>query len=327
MMAMTAAVKDELSRVAVGKPSARKAEVATLLRFAGGLHIVAGRVVVEAELDTGVVARRLRRDIGELYGHTAEVSMMTTSGLRKGTRYVLRVVAGGDQLARQTGLLDQRGRPVRGLPAQIVAGSLGDAEAAWRGAFLAHGSLTEPGRSAALEITCPGPEAAFALVGAARRLGIAAKAREARGADRVVIRDGDAIAALLTRIGAHTCVLTWEERRIRRELKATANRLANFDDANLRRSARAAVAAKARVERALAILGDDAPEHLSGAGHLRIAHGQASLEELGALADPPMTKDAIAGRIRRLLSLADKQAHDEGIPDTESAVTPDMLDS
>ena len=325
-MAMTAAVKDELSRVAVVKSSARKAEVATLLRFAGGLHIVAGRVVVEAELDTGSVARRLRRDIGELYGHVADVQMLSSSGIRKGTRYVVRVVGGGDQLARQTGLLDQRGRPVRGLPAQIVAGSVTDAEAAWRGAFLAHGSLTEPGRSASLEVTCPGPEAAYALVGAARRLGIQAKAREVRGADRVVVRDGDSIAALLTRIGAHTSVLAWEERRMRREVRATANRLANFDDANLRRSARAAVAAKARVERALEILGDEAPEHLSSAGALRIAHGQASLEELGALADPPMTKDAIAGRIRRLLTMADKKAHDDGLPDTESAVTPDMLE-
>ncbi|QNK79885.1 DNA-binding protein WhiA [Nakamurella sp. PAMC28650] len=326
-MAMTAAVKDELSRVTVAKVSARKAEVSTVLRFAGGLHIVAGRVIVEAELDTGSVARRLRRDIGELYGHTAEVQVLSASGIRKNTRFVLRVVAGGDQLARQTGLLDQRGRPVRGLPAQIVAGSLADAEAAWRGAFLAHGSLTEPGRSASLEVTCPGPEAAYALVGAARRMGISSKAREVRGADRVVVRDGDAIAALLTRLGAHTSVLAWEERRMRREVRATANRLANFDDANLRRSARAAVAAKARVERALTILGPEAPAHLSEAGRLRIAHGQASLEELGQLADPPMTKDAIAGRIRRLLTMADKRAQDDGIPDTESAVTPDMLDS
>lgn len=326
-MAMTAAVKDELSRVAVAKVSARKAEVSTVLRFAGGLHIVAGRVIVEAELDTGAVARRLRRDIGELYGHTAEVQVLAASGIRKTTRYILRVVAGGDQLARQTGLLDQRGRPVRGLPAQIVAGSLADAEAAWRGAFLAHGSLTEPGRSASLEVTCPGPEAAYALVGAARRMGIVSKAREVRGADRVVVRDGDAIAALLTRLGAHTSVLAWEERRMRREVRATANRLANFDDANLRRSARAAVAAKARVERALTILGEEAPDHLSEAGKLRIAHGQASLEELGQLADPPMTKDAIAGRIRRLLTMADKRAQDDGIPDTESAVTPDMLES
>lgn len=325
-MAMTAAVKDELSRVVVAKVSARKAEVSTLLRFSGGLHIVAGRVVVEAELDTGATARRLRREIGDLYGQTADVHVLAPSGIRKSTRYIVRVVAGGDQLARQTGLLDQRGRPVRGLPAQIVAGSVGDAEAAWRGAFLAHGSLTEPGRSASLEITCPGPEAAFALVGAARRLGVQAKAREVRGADRVVIRDGDAIAALLTRIGAHTSVLAWEERRLRREVRATANRLANFDDANLRRSARAAVAAKARVERALEILGPEAPDHLVQAGRLRIAHGQASLEELGQLADPPMTKDAIAGRIRRLLTMADKRASDEGIPDTESAVTPDPDD-
>jgi DNA-binding transcriptional regulator WhiA len=50
-------------------------------------------------------------------------------------------------------------------------------------------------------------------------------------------------------------------------------------------------------------------------------HQQASLEELGALSDPPMTKDAIAGRIRRLLALADKRAGELGIPDTESAVT------
>src|SRR3712207_8909018 len=97
----------------------------------------------------------------------------------------------------------------------------------------------------------------MALVGAARRLGIAAKAREVRGADRVVVRDGDAIGALLTRMGAHDAVMAWEERRMRREVRATANRLANFDDANLRRSARAAVAASARVERAMEILGTE----------------------------------------------------------------------
>jgi DNA-binding protein WhiA len=84
-----------------------------------------------------------------------------------------------------------------------------------------------------------------------------------RGADRVVVRDGDAISALLTRMGAHDAVLAWEERRMRREVRATANRLANFDDANLRRSARAAVAASARVERALEILDGDAPSTCS----------------------------------------------------------------
>lgn len=296
-----------------------------MLRFGGGLHIVSGKIVIEAELDTGSAARRLRTNIKEVYGHDAELAVVHPGGLRKGNRYLVRVDAGGEQLARQTGLVDGSGRPVRGLPPQVVTGGMCDIEAAWRGAFLAHGSLTEPGRSSSLEVTCPGPEAALALVGAARRMSMASKSREVRGVDRVVIRDGDTISALLTRLGAHDSVLQWEERRMRREVKASAHRLANFDDANLRRSARAAVAAGARVERALEILGDDVPDHLKEAGRLRVEHKQASLEELGALADPPMTKDAIAGRIRRLLAMADKKARDNGIPDTEAALTPEML--
>src|SRR3954453_5103465 len=322
---MTAEVKDELSRLAVNSVSARRAEVASLLRFAGGLHIVSGRVVVEAEVDLGIIARRLRKDIYDLYGYNAVVHVLSASGIRKGTRYVVRVAREGEALARQTGLLDTRGRPVQGLPPQVVSGSSCDAVAAWRGAFLAHGSLTEPGRSSALEVTCPGPEAALALVGVARRLGIHAKAREVRGVDRVVIRDGDAIGQLLTRLGAHESLMAWEERRMRREGRATANRLANFDDANLRRSARAAVAAGARVDRAMEILGDEVPDHLKMAGALRLEHKQASLEELGQLHDPVLTKDAIAGRIRRLLAMADKRAEDLGIPDTESSLTPEML--
>jgi DNA-binding protein WhiA len=296
-----------------------------MLRFSSGLHLVSGHIVLEAELDTGVAARRLRKDISEVYGHSSDLAVLAAGGLRKGTRYVVRVVKDGDALAKQTGLVDGRGRPVRGLPPAVVSGAICDAESAWRGAFLAHGSLTEPGRSSALEITCPGPEAALALVGSARRLGISAKAREVRGVDRVVIRDGDAIGAMLTRLGAHDSVLAWEDRRMRREVRATANRLANFDDANLRRSARAAVAAGARVERALEILGDEVPDHLAVAGRLRLEHKQASLEELGALADPPLTKDAIAGRIRRLLAMADKRATELGIEGTEANVTADML--
>ncbi|WP_347347095.1 DNA-binding protein WhiA [Nigerium sp.] len=325
-MALTPEVKAELATVEVTKPAVRKAEVAAMLRFAGGLHIAGGRVIVEADLDTGGAARRLRSFVSDLFGFTCEFVVITPSQLRRGTRYVVRLIRDGDSLARQTGLVDNRGRPVRGLPAALVSGGLDVATAVWRGAFLAHGSLTEPGRSMSLEITCPGSEAALALVGAARRLGISAKAREVRGIDRVVIRDGDAIAAMLTRMGAHETLLAWEDRRMRREIKASANRLANFDDANLRRSARAAVAAGARVERALEILGDEVPDHLKVAGMLRLEHKQASLEELGQLHQPPLTKDAVAGRIRRLLATADKRASELGIPGTEANLSPEMLD-
>ena len=319
-MPLTSDVKEELSRVEVSKTTVRAAELATILRFSGGLHLISNRIAVESELDTPLLARRVRKDLAELYGVRSDISVVPASGMRRATHYLVRVMEGGETLARQTGLLDARRRPIRGLPNRLTTGSREEIAAVWRGAFLAAGTLTDPGRSAALEVTCPGNEAAMALVGAAGRLDVSAKAREVRGVHRVVIRDGDAIGQMLRVMGAQGTVVNWEEMRQRREVRATANRLVNFDDANLRRSAQAAVAACARVERAMELLGEDIPDHLKYAGDLRLAHRDASLDELGHHADPPLTKDAVAGRIRRLLAMADKKAEQDGVPDTESAV-------
>ena len=49
-------------------------------------------------------------------------------------------------------------------------------------------------------------------------------------------------------------------------------------------------------------------------------------DEIAACLGTPMTKDAVAGRIRRLLAMADKKATAEGIPGTEASLTSDMLD-
>ena len=323
-MVLTTEVKDELTRVEVGRTAVRAAELATILRFSGGLHLISGRIAVESELDTPQLAKRVRRDLAELYGVRSEMTVLSASGVRRNHHYLVRVVDGGETLARQTGLLDARRRPIRGLPNRLTTGSADEIEAVWRGAFLAHGSLTDPGRSAALEVTCPGNETAMALVGAAGRLEVPAKAREVRGVHRVVIRDGEAISDMLNHMGARESVQNWEDLRQRREIRANTNRLVNFDDANLRRSAQAAVAACARVERALEILGDGTPKHLKYAGELRLAHRDASLDELGHHADPPMTKDAVAGRIRRLLALADKRAIETGVPGTDANLPADL---
>ncbi|GAB3617514.1 DNA-binding protein WhiA [Okibacterium endophyticum] len=325
-MALTAEVKEELTRTVETRTSVRAAELTSILRFSGGLHIISGRIAIESELDSPQLAQRVRKGLAEIYGVKSTGTVSQASGTRKSDHYVVRVVDGGETLARQTGLLDARRRPIRGLPNKLTTGTRDELAAIWRGAFLAAGSLTDPGRSAAIDISCPSNEAAMALVGAAGRLDVAAKAREVRGVHRVVIRDGEAIGTMLVKMGAHGTVTQWEELRQRREVRATANRLVNFDDANLRRSAQAAVAACARVERAMEILADDIPDHLRYAGELRLGHRDASLDELGHHADPPMTKDAIAGRIRRLLAMADKRARDEGIPGTDANLPSDLDD-
>ncbi|MEK0306636.1 DNA-binding protein WhiA [Bifidobacterium favimelis] len=306
-MALLDDVKSELAAIDNEAPAAKKAQAAAMIRFGGGLHIIQRHIVVEAQFDSRPAAQWLQSTIENIYGHDSdlmEVKRQTPAGYV--TRYSVRVLRAGGALALQTGLLDRRKHPVRGLPADIVGGNIAQVKAAWRGAFLAHGELSDPGKASYLEIVCPGSEAALALVGAARRLGITAKARQVRSSERVTLRDPDVIERMLNLIGAPKSAREWTGKRSDGESRGKANRLANFDDANMRRSAKAAVEASAKVTKAFAILGDDIPENLRAAGQLRLDHRDASLEELGRLADPPVTKDAIAGRIRRLLQLAAK---------------------
>ncbi len=322
-MGLTEQMRDELAAYREPKGVLRAAELATILRFAGGLHRISGRMVVEVDCESEAVVNRISRDLAELFGAKVEV-LDGVSGLGTHGGFVVRVAQGGETLARQTGLIDSRNRIIRGLPSSLVSAAKEVTVAVWRGAAIARGILTDPGRSATLEVTCPGNEAAMALVGTARRLEIPAKAREVRSTHRVVVRESVAIVSLLETIGAAETAKIWDDARRRRVNRAAANRLVNFDDANLRRSAQAAVAAGARVQRAMDILGSDIPEHLRYAGTLRLTHKQASLDELGHLADPPMTKDAVAGRIRRLLAMADKRAEELGIPDTDVVLSEEL---
>ena len=101
---------------------------------------------------------------------------------------------------------------------------------------------------------------------------------------------------------------------MRREVRATANRLANFDDANLRRSARAAVAAGARVDARWRSSARRSPTTCKRPASSGSSTSRPRLEELGQLHEPVLTKDAIAGRIRRLLAMADKRAEELGVP-------------
>ena len=91
-VALTADVKEELARVEVSKTSVRAAELASVLRFAGGLHIISGRIAIEAELDSPTIARRVTRDLGELYGVRPDVSVISPSGIRRSNQYLVRVL-------------------------------------------------------------------------------------------------------------------------------------------------------------------------------------------------------------------------------------------
>lgn len=297
-MALLDDVKSELAAFEGDSPAAIKAQAAAMIRFGGGLRPVQNAYVIQAVFTSLDAAEWLQNTLKNVFGHEAEVNHLTRQTPNGPVEtYVVLVTRNVVALALQTGLVDRRKQQVRGLPAEVVNGSIAQIKAAWRGAFMARGFLSDPGKASFLEIACPTEEAAMALCGVARRLGIQAKHRTLRSSERVTLKDPDAIERMLKLMGAT---------RSAREWTGKANRLANFDDANMRRSAKAAAEASEKVQHAFEVLGDNIPDNLRQAGQLRIDHVDKSLEELGKIAEPQITKDAIAGRIRRLLQLAEK---------------------
>ena len=136
------------------------------------------------------------------FGHEAEVNHLTRQTPNGPVEtYVVLVTRNVVALALQTGLVDRRKQQVRGLPSEVVNGSIAQIKAAWRGAFMARGFLSDPGKASFLEIACPTEEAAMALCGVARRLGIQAKHRTLRSSERVTLKDPDAILLIESRGG------------------------------------------------------------------------------------------------------------------------------
>jgi cell division protein WhiA len=292
------AVVAALARVA---PPARDrdagAEAAAIVRWA---RTSAPTGTLAAELDTPEAASRL-------------VSLLTRIGATDGVvsgdadRDTWRVempdaddpAAGHDPLAARLGLVDGRGRALPAPPAWLTGGSLPGAVATWRGALLARGHL-EPDR-AGVVVDCPAPGPALALAELGLRLGVRAGTRRDGSAARVLVTDPAEVTLLLTTCGGRATAAT-----------AGVDEPAAEPTTGSANEARATVAASragAAVAEAFATLdraGVSVPDPLARAGALRLAHPELGLADLAARADPPLSKDALAGRLRRLLALANR---------------------
>ena len=303
----TDAVRQELARLPLGASAAARAELAGLLRLGGTVTVHGGtrepeRVSLEVRTSSGAVARRAFLLLQRRYELRAELMVRPPGGVRRRSTYTVRVAAGASEIGRDLGLLDEAGRPREEIPAGLGR----EARVAYlRGAFLASGSVSAPGRPAHLEIAVRSPELADQLARLAGQVVDGTVTAVAGQRPRVVCKSGTGIGELLTVAGATNAFLVWDDRRLRRQLRADANRLANADAANLRRTIDAASDQVRAVEQAVALHGWQAlDEDLRAVALARLANPAATLTEVGELVDPPLAKSVVHRRLKRLEDLA-----------------------
>jgi DNA-binding protein WhiA len=219
--------------------------------------------------------------------------------------YVLTVGPEAAGALASLGVTDATLRPHDDLPPAATAAPH-DAAAVIRAALMTVGSVSDPRRNPHLELRAPTAALAERLRGLIFAIGgTGARAAERADGWRVTCKSGAAIGAVLARAGAHASFLDWDAARMRRELRGDANRAANADRANVARAVSAAARQVATIEAAVAAQGWQAlSDELRATALTRLANPAASLAELAALHDPPLTKATVHRRLARLERMA-----------------------
>ena len=300
-MSLSEDLRDELAAIAPRRRCCRLAELSALFHAAGVWHLRGrGELAVHLDLGSGHAARRAFTLLRGL-GVESEIRTYPRRAFDGATRYQLHAAVDprARTILREAGVLSEKGAPLERPPKRVVGRSCCRG-AYLRGALLGGGSLSGP-RAPHLELRSGSLEGAHLVVEVAAREGVTLLAVERRSHAIAYAKSGEEIADLVAVAGASETALRLDEHAVVAGARADANRLANADEANVRRTVAAAREQLAAI-RELDV--DRLPPTLEEIARLRVRHPSLSLAELAGKCRPPITKAAAHHRMATLRRLA-----------------------
>lgn len=306
-MAFTTEVKDELARLVPSQRCCRLAELSAVFHLDGVLHLRGPhRLALHTESESAAVARKCFSYLKELFGVSPQLRVERAPRLRGHNCYTLYLGEEDHaaQILNELGLIDQRMRPVLGIPSRLVRRRCCGA-AYLRGCFLGGGYVSRPEGPAHLEIAVQHAEMAEDIRSLLESYSIHAQTAGRKRHFVVYSKSRGDQADFLALVGAHNAVLRLQGDAVLREIRESVNRRVNSDTANLERAVDAAQRQLRDIRLVEDRLGlDGLPASLREVAELRLRFPEASLTELGGLMDPPASKSAVYHRILRLRRIA-----------------------
>lgn len=175
-----------------------------------------------------------------------------------------------------------------------------------RGAYLAGGSVTDPGKGYHMELTTTHQSVARETEVLMREVMHFPPKMAKRGGGLVLyLKQSELISDFLTYLGAPVAAMGIMEARLEKELNNKVNRRCNCDDANTSKVVEAAQEqlAAIRILRESGLL-EKLPEKIKQAAKAREDNPSASLSELAAMMEPVISKPAMNNRMKKLVQLA-----------------------
>lgn len=307
-MSFTTDIKEELSHVESECAACDKATLSALVRSQGTLKIVGnGKFSVEFVTDNASIARFALANFRGLYDLDTELAFRR-SVLHNTPNYLLDLLQGEKLIfaLKDMGIIEDKNvfSIYEGIKKDFLKREC-CCSAYLRGAFLGSGYVSEPHGDFHFEISVEDKAQAQDMQKILKDKDIKAGICQRRNHYILYIKSGQGIADFLAFTGAHKCALKMEDIRVYKSIANQENRRVNADMANSQRKVDAAFDQLLTIKKVATHYG---LQNLSPALQefilLRIKNREASLAELGAMANPPLSKSAMNGRVRRLEQLA-----------------------
>jgi DNA-binding protein WhiA len=308
----TRALREELAHVEEKQACCRLAAVAGLVHTAGTFLIRGGTSEddrYEIRLATTVQgAAKLVYSQFKALG--AEGELLTRREARFQHRLVYEVHLKGTPAALQAlnemGVLSDSFELQPGISRRLVKKTC-CRHAFVRGCLIGAGSANAPQKEPHLEILTSHQDFAADLARLLREMEFHPGERLRRGGFVVYLKGRDEVAGLLALAGAHVAALQVEEQAVVKEVRSRANRLANCDSANLRRTGDAAsrqLEAILTLERSGRL--GSMPRALREMAELRLQYPYMNLVELAEAGGEGLTRSGVNHRLRRLVEAAER---------------------
>lgn len=295
-MSFSGDVKNELCRIPVNRLCCARAEAYGILLYCNTFTGREVRIITECE----ELAIRLPRLFHRAFG--LDFDRMPSALEQK---FIFQI-ARADKLEQ---IVDDLGFDPRQNPVLHVNFALLEEEccraAFLRGAFLAGGSVTDPGKRYHLELETSHTQASRELAALLTDMGREPKMVARGGCQVTYYKNSAQIEDLLTLMGAPQAAMAMMNAKAEKDLRNGVNRRVNCESANLDK---AVDAAQDQLEAIRRLYAAGAVESLSPQLKetivLRETYPELTLSQLAAEFDPPITKSCLNHRLRKLIELS-----------------------
>lgn len=306
MSSFSTEVKNELARTVDDYACCRVAELAALLRMGAAMSIGSHRNVgLNFTTENAAIARKTLTLLKENFQLKTEVMVSRARRLKKNNSYMIRVVPAPEvsALLEKLGIMNGEN-----LNVGSDSGLLRKAccrHAYLRGAFMGGGSVSKPEGDYHLELVAANYPLAALLVSLCKRFELPVGLTDRKNDYIVYLKDADGIMEFMRIIGADEAIVEFEVVRNVKDVRNQVNRLVNCETANLQKTVNAAFRQVERIKLIFRKLGmEKLPGNLREVALLRLAHPEATLQELVAAMGQKVGKSGMNHRLRKLEQIA-----------------------